>query len=140
MRDLVGLRLEHRRTPSLEARLPAANIIRARVRLNSRERAFVRDAGEQVDRSALGRYDAPATHLPRIPIVSQTSRSSDTCPRCGARFRCGMQDTPPCACTTVRLTDVVLARLRERYEGCLCPACLRALAADPGLVRRDAGS
>ncbi|WP_280152893.1 cysteine-rich CWC family protein [Piscinibacter sp. XHJ-5] len=48
----------------------------------------------------------------------------DTCARCGAPFRCGMNDAAPCACTGVRLDERVLARLRERYVGCLCLACL----------------
>ena len=51
----------------------------------------------------------------------------DTCPRCGESFRCGMHDTAPCPCTTVRLEAPVLARLRERHVGCLCLACLREL-------------
>ena len=51
----------------------------------------------------------------------------DTCPRCGGSFHCGRHDTAPCACTTVRLDAQVLAQLRERYVGCLCLNCLRAL-------------
>jgi len=55
--------------------------------------------------------------------------SDDTCARCGAAFRCGMADAAPCWCTAVRLDAAVLAGLAQRHAGCLCPACLAALAA-----------
>jgi hypothetical protein len=51
----------------------------------------------------------------------------DTCARCGARFHCGVNDATPCACTTLRLDARTLASLRERYDTCLCLACLVAL-------------
>lgn len=50
------------------------------------------------------------------------------CPRCGATFRCGAGDAAPCACAAVALDAATLAGLRVRFSGCLCPACLRALA------------
>jgi hypothetical protein len=50
------------------------------------------------------------------------------CPRCGGAFHCGIDDAGPCACTGVRPDAALLARLRERYAGCLCLACLGALA------------
>jgi hypothetical protein len=49
------------------------------------------------------------------------------CPRCGGRFHCGASDAPPCACTTLDLGAARLAHLRERYDGCLCLACLAQL-------------
>ena len=52
----------------------------------------------------------------------------DRCPRCGGGFHCGVDDAGPCACTGVRLDAALLQQLRERYSGCLCPRCLRALA------------
>jgi hypothetical protein len=51
----------------------------------------------------------------------------DACPRCGAAFHCGVADTEPCACTTVRLDAGTLAALREQYESCLCLRCLLEL-------------
>ena len=54
--------------------------------------------------------------------------ASDRCPRCGGSFHCGMNDAEPCACTAVTLDAATLARLRQRYSGCLCLRCLRALA------------
>ena len=54
----------------------------------------------------------------------------DRCPRCGGEFHCGVNDAEPCACSTPKLGDALRAELRERYIGCLCIACLRALAAE----------
>ena len=38
-----------------------------------------------------------------------------------------MNDAEPCACTTLTLDDALLAQLRERYDRCLCIACLAEL-------------
>ncbi len=54
---------------------------------------------------------------------------SDRCPRCGGGFHCGAQDVTPCPCGTLTLDAALQTRLRERFTGCLCLACLRALAA-----------
>jgi hypothetical protein len=50
------------------------------------------------------------------------------CPRCGGGFHCGARDPRPCACTAVDLPAATLQALRTRWEGCLCVACLRAVA------------
>ena len=52
------------------------------------------------------------------------------CPRCGRAFHCGMNDPVPCACTSISLAAALLAQLRERYDGCLCLACLAQLQAE----------
>jgi len=54
---------------------------------------------------------------------------SDTCPRCGGGFHCGVNDAGPCACTTIALSPELLAELRANYTTCLCLACLAELAA-----------
>lgn len=51
------------------------------------------------------------------------------CPRCGGEFHCGAGDPGPCACTTLRLSPELRAELAGRFQGCLCLACLRELAA-----------
>ena len=56
---------------------------------------------------------------------------NSTCPRCGAEFACGAQDTEPCWCNTLTLSEPTLQTLRERYTSCLCLHCLRALEPDP---------
>ncbi len=55
--------------------------------------------------------------------------ATDRCPRCGSGFHCGVQDAAPCPCATVALSAGLQADLRQRYTGCLCGACLQALAA-----------
>ncbi len=52
----------------------------------------------------------------------------ERCPRCGGGFHCGIGDDGPCACTGIALTAALQQQLRERYTGCLCIACLQALA------------
>ncbi len=59
---------------------------------------------------------------------------SDRCPRCGGLFHCGANDSAPCVCSTVRLDAATLAALRERFSGCLCAGCLRAVAAGEPLA------
>ena len=54
---------------------------------------------------------------------------SDRCPRCGGAFHCGAADATPCPCGTLTLPPGLQAALRERWQGCLCLACLGALAA-----------
>ncbi|MDH5339450.1 MAG: cysteine-rich CWC family protein [Rubrivivax sp.] len=51
------------------------------------------------------------------------------CPRCRQPFHCGRDDVAPCPCAGPSLPPVLLAELRAAYDGCLCLACLRALAA-----------
>ncbi|HEY9063899.1 MAG TPA: cysteine-rich CWC family protein [Burkholderiaceae bacterium] len=63
--------------------------------------------------------------------MSRDAAPADTCPRCGERFHCGVQDAAPCPCTTIPLDAATLAALRERYDGCLCLRCLADLAATP---------
>ena len=50
-----------------------------------------------------------------------------SCPRCGKAFHCGVNDAEPCACTTLKLDEALLAELRERFDCCLCLACLKEL-------------
>lgn len=58
-----------------------------------------------------------------------SAQASDRCPRCGSNFHCGANDDAPCACVSLRLEAAALAELRMRYTGCLCPGCLREIAA-----------
>jgi hypothetical protein len=67
------------------------------------------------------------------------AESNAACARCGGAFHCGANDPTPCACTGLRLNAELLAALRRRYTGCLCAACLQALAAAPGPLPRDDG-
>jgi dihydroorotase len=62
------------------------------------------------------------------------NESNARCPRCGGAFHCGVNDAQPCACTTLALTAAKLAALRKRFDGCLCMACLAALANDNAVM------
>ena len=70
-----------------------------------------------------------------LPLAAQanssqnSSQNSDTCPRCGGGFHCGVQDSTPCACTGLQLSAAQLQALRVRYSHCVCLACLASVAA-----------
>ena len=63
------------------------------------------------------------------PAAAAPPAGGDLCPRCGGGFHCGVADAAPCPCTRVALDAATLARLRQRFAGCLCPRCLGDLAA-----------
>ena len=50
------------------------------------------------------------------------------CEACGAAFGCGA-DAGRCWCDDLTVDAAALARLRARFSRCLCPSCLRAVAA-----------
>ena len=53
------------------------------------------------------------------------------CPRCGRNFLCrGDDDIAHCQCAAVDLSPEDRAYISDRFEGCLCVDCLRALAAE----------
>ncbi len=54
------------------------------------------------------------------------------CPLCNTRFLCS--HSPECWCMDYSLTAETLAFLRQRYDDCLCPACLSHY----GLPKNDA--
>lgn len=56
---------------------------------------------------------------------------SSTCARCAQPFACGVAAPAPCWCTTVAVPADVLRRLAATWQGCLCPACLKALSTPP---------
>jgi hypothetical protein len=60
--------------------------------------------------------------------IHQSWRDASTCEACGAEFTCGAGATAGCWCSEVKLSEALRARLRERYERCLCRACLESFA------------
>jgi hypothetical protein len=58
-----------------------------------------------------------------VPIFEKEKR----CSKCGAAFGCG--GLPGCWCRDVTLDAAALAALRQAYADCLCPSCLKAVAA-----------
>ncbi|MBI5269412.1 MAG: cysteine-rich CWC family protein [Burkholderiales bacterium] len=67
--------------------------------------------------------------LPATPGADDAAPA--ICPRCQRAFRCGAASAAPCACTGLVLPSPLLASLRQRYPGCLCLDCLRALGGQP---------
>jgi len=48
------------------------------------------------------------------------------CSKCGGEFECG--GLFGCWCRDVKLDSATLAALKERYDDCLCPDCLKQIA------------
>ena len=48
------------------------------------------------------------------------------CSKCGDTFRCS--GILGCWCGDVKLDPATLAMLKERYDNCLCPACLKGIS------------
>ena len=46
------------------------------------------------------------------------------CSKCGVTFSC-QNETRGCWCESVHLTKEMLAELKEAYDNCLCPVCLK---------------
>lgn len=64
-----------------------------------------------------------------------SAMTTETCESCGREFGCGAQDAT-CWCSEIALGPERLAVMREHFERCLCPDCLR-LAADGVPASRD---
>ena len=57
------------------------------------------------------------------------------CSKCGVAFDCG--GLFGCWCRDVKLSEAQLASLRGRYVDCLCPNCLKTVAAEIPLPVTD---
>jgi hypothetical protein len=58
-----------------------------------------------------------------------SAMQTETCESCGREFGCGARDGA-CWCRELALGPDRLAILREHFDRCLCPDCLRVAAAD----------
>jgi hypothetical protein len=66
------------------------------------------------------------------------SGSTNTCPRCGAAFTCGMEaGLPECWCASLPAGFAVPAA--DAGAGCYCPTCLRELLSQAA-ANRSAGA
>jgi len=54
-----------------------------------------------------------------------------TCSRCTATFDCH-SEMRGCWCQDHLLSAEALAHLRQRYDNCLCPACLEVFEGEAG--------
>jgi hypothetical protein len=50
----------------------------------------------------------------------------EICPRCGEKFECSKSGK--CWCYELTLENSILEKLVQKYNSCLCPACLAELA------------
>ncbi|MBP6778251.1 MAG: cysteine-rich CWC family protein [Piscinibacter sp.] len=63
-------------------------------------------------------------------MADASAAANARCPRCSAAFHCGAAERH-CACAEVALDDAARAAIAQRYTGCLCGECLRALRDAP---------
>jgi hypothetical protein len=47
-----------------------------------------------------------------------------TCSKCEAEFTC-TNETAGCWCEEVSLSNTTLKQLKEEFDNCLCPSCLK---------------
>lgn len=60
--------------------------------------------------------------------MTPTDGQTKACPRCGRAFLCrGETDIFSCQCAAVPLAPEDHAYIADRFSGCLCADCLRAL-------------
>ncbi|RPH60759.1 MAG: hypothetical protein EHM83_13980 [Burkholderiales bacterium] len=82
----------------------------------------------------------PRTPRPESPVRAASDAaatpSPDTCPRCGARFACGI-DTGRCWCASL---PALAALPPDLPAACLCPACLDALIRQASLPEPGRGA
>ncbi|MEW5882325.1 MAG: cysteine-rich CWC family protein [Pseudomonadota bacterium] len=64
--------------------------------------------------------------------MDEAAARASRCARCGAAFRCGIDDAEGCWCA--RLPAAPLERL-DAAAGCLCPDCLAAVVGSGGGAR-----
>ena len=66
-------------------------------------------------------------------VASSHESETAKCASCGGAFDCGAS-SESCWCGEIRLSEAARARLRERFSGCLCRACLERFAAAAGNI------
>ena len=86
-------------------------------------------SGEVVPAGTAALANTVANVAENPPATGQDNSAAASCPRCGAHFHCGVNDSTPCACSTLQLSAAQLTELRQRYGDCLCLACLTRLSA-----------
>jgi hypothetical protein len=51
------------------------------------------------------------------------------CPACGKQFHCSTSSK--CWCYEHQLPDELLDKLKNEFEGCLCPECISGILQNP---------
>jgi hypothetical protein len=85
------------------------------------------------------RFDTTQVHAApsSVVVIVLSSMNPEICESCGREFGCAAQD-PDCWCAKVTIGRDRLAILREHFERCLCPDCLRLAATAGGPLRQTA--
>ncbi|PWU04442.1 MAG: hypothetical protein C5B52_01525 [Bacteroidetes bacterium] len=65
-----------------------------------------------------------------MPDTFQGKHETKVCPRCGKYFECKMGDIQNCQCFTVQLSPPARDMVSEKFDDCLCNACLKAIQAE----------
>jgi hypothetical protein len=61
-----------------------------------------------------------------------------TCSKCGAPFGC-KSETGGCWCEDIKLDPLTLDKLKQDFENCLCPKCLKEFELVAGQDTSGAG-
>lgn len=58
-----------------------------------------------------------------LGLISEKYKDPSVCEECGEEFTCGAT-VMGCWCTELKLTDEARAKLKSKYQKCLCRNCL----------------
>ncbi len=61
--------------------------------------------------------------------MPETEGEVKKCPRCGNRFLCKNHDIFNCFCIMIPLNALARQLISEKYDDCLCEACLNEYVA-----------
>lgn len=59
--------------------------------------------------------------------TNMSAHQQKTCSRCLTSFECKAGSIEQCQCQTLVLSEAELDYIHDRYDDCLCAACLQAL-------------
>jgi Cysteine-rich CWC len=71
-------------------------------------------------------------------LIDPSARDPSSCERCGSDFVCGAT-LGGCWCSELKLDDTQRADLKQKYQRCLCRACLEQISADGSVDVSRAG-
>jgi hypothetical protein len=74
----------------------------------------------------------------RIESLEMPHHKRAICPRCGSTFECKMESIINCHCSQVNLAEPQLEAIAQRWDGCLCHACLIAVKAELEKIEEQA--
>ncbi|NIG57370.1 cysteine-rich CWC family protein [Chitinophaga sp. Cy-1792] len=63
--------------------------------------------------------------------------NTEICPRCGKTLVCDVGNITRCWCTEVVLSREERTYIGERFEGCLCPDCIKEIKAEIAVLHQQ---